>query len=187
MGLLDLAVTVAAWFVSLYLRFHSGWFPFAENAPPGMGYAYSTLAVTMLLTMLIFGWMGLYRPRRIQSLGSECWDIVRACALAWVLEVVISHFLHKPRVSILLQATFAAVWPAMLFAYRGSARLVLRASGARTQPSHRRDCGFRAPGAKATAHAPAAKVGRLRNCIFRGRPGSSGGISSASLSPRPDR
>ena len=128
MGVLDLAVTTAAWAVSFYLRFHSGMLPMKEAAPPGLAYVQDVLVLTLLSALLVFGWLGMYRPRRVQTFGAEFWDILRACVLVWGIEVVLSHFFHQPpppRVSLILQTVFLVVWPTMMVAYRGTARATL--------------------------------------------------------------
>ena len=129
MGVLDLAITAAAWILSFYLRFYSGLFPLQDTPPPGLGYVQNVLVITLLLTLLVFGWVGMYKPRRIQTFALELWDVLKACALVWGLEVVITHFLHRPptpRVSILLQTVFLLVWPMLMIGSRGAARAVLR-------------------------------------------------------------
>ena len=128
MGVGDLAVTAGAWMVSYYLRFHCGLLPVKDAVLPSLAYIDNVMVTTLLLTLLVFGWMGMYRPRRVQTFGAEFWDIIKACSLVWVLEVVITHFVHTPpppRVSLILQAVFLAVWPTMIVAYRGTVRATL--------------------------------------------------------------
>lgn len=128
MGVLDLAVTAGAWTASYYLRFRCGLLPVKDAVLPSLAYIHNVMVTTLLLTLLVFGWMGVYRPRRVQTFGAEFWDIIKACSLVWILEVVISHFVHTPpppRVSLILQAVFLVVWPTMIVAYRGTARAVL--------------------------------------------------------------
>ncbi len=125
MGVLDLAVTAAAWAAAYFLRFHTV-FAYTEGDPPGAAYLYHDLIVSLLGTLLVFSWMGMYRPRRVQTVASECWDLLKACAIVWAMDMIISHYLHQPRISILLQGLFAVCWPLMMIAYRGSARLALR-------------------------------------------------------------
>lgn len=126
MGALDVAVTAGAWVACFYLRFHSGYFEAVEPTPPRMDYILDLLVVTLLLTLLVFGRLGLYRTRRTDSPAREVLDVLRACAAVWIIEVVISHFLHSAPMSRKLQGLFLVVWPTMMIFYRGSARMILR-------------------------------------------------------------
>src|SRR5664280_1206455 len=118
MAVADLAVTGLVWLGCFYVRFDSGWLPYQEASAPGLEYASGTIIVSLLLTLLIFGYMGMYQPRRIQTLGAEFLDIVRACAIVWVSEVAITYFMHHPgRVSIKLQVMFLVAWPAAMILY----------------------------------------------------------------------
>lgn len=126
-GVLDLAVTAGAWVLSYYIRFHTNLLPPPSGpAPPLEVYLANSLLVTLLLTLLVFGWLGLYRARRVQPFGVEVWDLLRACGLVWALGVVAGHFLVQPRISIAMQGVFLLAWPTLMIAYRGSARAVLR-------------------------------------------------------------
>ncbi len=126
MGVLDLAVTAGAWLACYWIRFVSGWFPYEEAAPPGLAYFLGVVVISLLLTLIVFARLGMYMPRRMQSIGVELFDIVRACLIVWAIEVVISHFLRSAPMSRRLQALFLVLWPTMLVAYRGTARVVLR-------------------------------------------------------------
>ena len=131
MGALDLAVTAAALLACFLLRFHSGLLGFKEETPPDLGYILDMVVVTLLLTVIVFVRMGLYAPRRTSSIASEVWDILRTCAVVWVAEVVISHFLHSAPVSRKFQFLFLALWPTLLISYRLTVRLILRRLRAR--------------------------------------------------------
>jgi Undecaprenyl-phosphate glucose phosphotransferase len=127
MAVADLAVTALVWLGCFYMRFDSGWFQMQESSPPGLQYASGTIVVSLLLTLLIFGYLGMYQPRRIQPLAGEFLDVVRACVIVWVLEVATTYFMHHPgRVSIKLQVMFLIAWPSVMVLYRGTARLALR-------------------------------------------------------------
>jgi Undecaprenyl-phosphate glucose phosphotransferase len=126
MGFFDLAVTFAAWVLCYAVRFHTGWFVYKEPTPPPLWYIADVIVISLLLTLLVFARLRMYLPRRTQSLSREAVDIVRACLVAWAVLLVISYFLHSTFVSRELLGMFLVVWPAMLIAYRGTARLVLR-------------------------------------------------------------
>ncbi len=134
MGIIDLAVTAGAWIVSFHLRFHWGLLPVYHNPPQHLAYLDSTLVLTLLLALLVFSWLGMYRPRRMQTFGAELWDILRACALVWLVEVALSHFLYRPpapRISIGLQLVYLGVWPLLLVVWRGTLRGLLHWSRSR--------------------------------------------------------
>jgi len=126
MGLLDLAVTAAAWLVCFYVRFHTGWFAMAESEPPGLWYVRDPLIITLLLVLLLFPRMGLYRARRAGSFRTEAFDILRACLVVWLSAFVLSNLLRGWGVSRLLLLQFLAVWAVLLVTYRGAARAFLR-------------------------------------------------------------
>ncbi len=125
MGVLDLAVTCAAWLVCYFVRFHSGWMPYS-GPRPGLADVGDVIVITLLLVLLVFGRLGLYRPRRLMSPAVELFDVLRACLAVWIIEVVVGHFLHSAPMSRKMQGMFLVVWPLMLIAYRGTARLALR-------------------------------------------------------------
>ncbi|MGC9454810.1 MAG: undecaprenyl-phosphate glucose phosphotransferase [Phycisphaerae bacterium] len=127
MGVLDLVVTAGAWVVCYVVRFHSGWFAFKEPTPPPLSRLADVIVISLLLTILVFARLRMYVPRRTQSLRSEMLDIVRACVVAWAILLVISYFLHSTFISRKLLGMLLIVWPVMLIAYRGTARMVLRA------------------------------------------------------------
>jgi len=76
--------------------------------------------------VLAFGRFGMYQPRRMQSIALECFDIVRACVLVWIIEVALSYYLRSTFVSRKLQFMFLVAWPLALIFYRGTMRLMLR-------------------------------------------------------------
>lgn len=124
-GLLDLAVTVLAWLLTYWIRFPSGWMRY-HGPMPTLWSLVDVIVITLLLTLLVFGRMGIYRPRRLQPLWVEAFDLLKACALVWAAEVFVGHFLHSPRISVKMQLVLLVVWPTMLVAYRLTARAFLR-------------------------------------------------------------
>jgi len=126
MGILDLAVTAAAWPVCYYLRFKTGWFSLSGPYPE-LGELKYVIAVCLLLTMLIFGRLGMYAPRRRRTVGSEFLDIIRSCVLVWAVLLAIIYFLRgRQIISRKLLGMYLVAWPTMLIAHRGLARCVLR-------------------------------------------------------------
>lgn len=127
MSVLDLAVTASAWLVCYYVRFYGGLLGLRDGDIPPLVDIIDVLFITLLLTVLVFGRLGMYKPRRMQSIGLELFDIVRACLIVWAIEISLSLFLHSSIVSRKLQGLFLVVWPIMLMSYRATMRLVLRA------------------------------------------------------------
>lgn len=125
MGVLDLAVTGGIWVLCLTAYVQTGWF--APLVAPTLRTSAHAIVVTLLLTVLVFSRMGLYRPRRTHSRLAEALDLVRACAVVWLLVAVAGHLLPEPRTPLGLQLMFLGAWPAAMIAYRGSARSILRA------------------------------------------------------------
>lgn len=126
MTVLDLAVTASAWLISFYLRFHTNLFRHEAKVRDPAVYISQVTVVSLLLTLLVFSKMGMYRPRRIQSLAAEVWDIIKACAAVGLLEVAASYYLYEPRLSVLMQTQFLVLWPLLLIGYRLPLRLWLR-------------------------------------------------------------
>jgi Undecaprenyl-phosphate glucose phosphotransferase len=124
-GIADLAVTVAAWLVAWWVRFHSGWMSY-RGVAPSLGNLADVIVVTLLLTLLVFGRMGIYQPRRGQPMWLETLDLLKACAIVWAGEVFISHFLHSPRLSVKMQGLMLVTWAGMLVSYRLAVRSGLR-------------------------------------------------------------
>ena len=87
----------------------------------------SVLAVWVVLTPLVFGRFGLYRPRRTLGLASEWWVIVRACtvvlafvgAIGWV---AMGGAYLMPE----LFWRFAVVWVVSIILFRSGVRIGLR-------------------------------------------------------------
>jgi Undecaprenyl-phosphate glucose phosphotransferase len=125
-GLLDLVVTAGAWLLCFYVRFYSGWLAFIEPVPPKLTYIADVIVICLLLVMLVFSRMGLYRPRRITGFTFEFFDLLRACLVVWVVLLGISYFLRSSPISRQLMGMFPVVWLAVMTIYRGTARLVLR-------------------------------------------------------------
>lgn len=151
MGVADLLVTAAAWILCYFVRFHSGWFTVKDAVAPGLEAVGDVLAITLLLSLLIFSKAGLYQSRRLQPLGAEVLDVLRACAVIWLGAIVISNFLHSAPVSRKLMGLFMVVWPVMMVAYRSSARVMLR--------------GFRSRG-RNTRSVCIVGAGRLGQTVF---------------------
>ena len=119
--LVDLAITAGVWIVCFHIRFHSGWMA-VEGQTPQLELISDILIISLLLTAIVFDWMGLYRPRRTQGILREVFDVAKAAMLVWLAEVVVAHFLHSNPVSRKLQGMILIAWPTTLIVYR----LVLR-------------------------------------------------------------
>jgi putative colanic acid biosynthesis UDP-glucose lipid carrier transferase len=129
-GIADLVITVAAWVLAWWIRFHSGWVDYHGEIPSLVSIA-DVIVITLLLTLLVFGRMGIYQPRRGQPLWLETLDLLKACAIVWAGEVFMGHFLHYPRLSVKMQGLLLVIWPMMLITFRLGVRSVLRTLRAR--------------------------------------------------------
>ncbi len=125
-GLIDLMLTVGAWLLSYWIRFHSGWLAYRGVAPPVTDLC-ALMVITALLTVLVFTRAGLYTPRRMLTLMRESVDIFKASLVVWAASVFVGHFLYNPRISLFMQGLFLAIWLTTLLTYRLSLRSVLRA------------------------------------------------------------
>lgn len=122
----DLTITAGVWLGCFYLRFHTGWFS-VKGGIPAVEHITDILVISLLLTMILFDWMGLYRPRRTQGLAREAMDIAKAVLAVWLIEVVIAHFLHSSPISRKLQGMVLIAWPTAIISFRLAVRMTLRA------------------------------------------------------------
>ena len=129
-GVVDLAITALAWVLVWWIRFHSGWMDYHGPAPSLVNLA-DVIIITLLLTLLVFGRMGIYQPRRGQPLWLETLDLLKASAIVWAGMVFMGHFLHSPRLSVKMQGLLLVAWPPMLMVWRLGTRSVLRSARAK--------------------------------------------------------
>jgi len=126
MRVMDLMVTVLAWAVCYAVLYTAPGLAAPSGARPSFRAVADVAVISLLLELLLFGRMGMYQPRRLQSLAAEFWDIVKACGVVWGLVVISNHFIHTAPVSRRLLGMFLVVWSLLLTGSRGSARLLLR-------------------------------------------------------------
>ena len=101
----DLAVIGGAWLGAYLIRFHSGWVPVTKGSPDVEVYLWLTIPI-MACFGLVLPLFDLYRPRRISTIASELWLILRATTLATLIVVAFSFFLRQYEFSRLVFGLF---------------------------------------------------------------------------------
>ena len=123
--LVDAVATALAWALSYLLRFDAGVLAVTPGPlPVGVYLLIWILAVAVCL--VAYHTSGLYRPRRMGSMGAELWDILKATALAIAILVTLMFVLKVQDVSRAVVGLFAVVNPVLLFTSRASIRVILR-------------------------------------------------------------
>lgn len=123
--LVDALTTGAAWLIAYYLRFQVG--VLAVTPGPLQPGVYLLLWVAAIAVSLFsYHTCGLYRPRRIGTMGAELWDILKATALSIGILLTLMFTLRVQDLSRAVVGLFAAINPVLFFASRASIRLVLR-------------------------------------------------------------
>lgn len=89
----DIAIIVASWLLSYYLRFHTAFVPIDKGMPPLRIYILLVIPI-ILIWGFVFKSFGLYRPRRIASHLSELFDITKACAVS-ILVLIAVTFVYR--------------------------------------------------------------------------------------------
>jgi Undecaprenyl-phosphate glucose phosphotransferase len=124
LGMADLALISAAWFVAYMLRFNSG-LPTPLGVPPLIEYVYP-LAVILPLFLGLFRSHGLYEARRMDSTLGEAGAVLRATTTGILLMVAISFFARNYFYSRLAVGFFAVLAPLGVIGFRSTIRFGLR-------------------------------------------------------------
>lgn len=120
----DMLMVALSWVLACFFRFYLGnkiggdIFPFA-------GYEVFILPVA-LIWAFVFRNMGLYKPRRISSLGSEFSDVAKASTLSIIISVALSFFLTRYNFSRLFFINFWGIGIVALCLERAAFRAILR-------------------------------------------------------------
>ena len=124
--LLDGLTTTAA-FVSAYiLRFRFEWLAVTPG-PVDRDLYLSLLAPGVVVCLVTYRACGLYRPRRIGSMGPELWNILKATVLSLGILLALVFFLARPAaISRGVVLLFAALNPGLMFLSRATIRITLR-------------------------------------------------------------
>jgi Undecaprenyl-phosphate glucose phosphotransferase len=104
----DLLVVSAAWLISYWVRFKSGWIPIDKGVPEFAQYL-SMLLFIWLIWAFVFRRMGLYRPMRGVRRTRELWVLVNANALS-ILLLISMTYLFREKSSQFSRLVFVYFW-----------------------------------------------------------------------------
>ena len=90
----DLAVTVPAWVLAYHLRFDSGWFALAKDAP-GPELCYRNIPLVLLLSALAFRMTDQYVIHRFRRLREELFSVLKGTALMGLFVVAATFALQN--------------------------------------------------------------------------------------------
>jgi Undecaprenyl-phosphate glucose phosphotransferase len=123
---LDGVATAAAGLLAYLLRFSLGVLAVTPGVPdPGV--YLSLLGTAILAGLIAYRACGLYRPRRLGTVGGEFWDILKATVLMLgIIFAVVFFVLRVNQVSRGVMVLFAVLNPVLMFLSRASIRLALR-------------------------------------------------------------
>ena len=121
----DIAIIVASWLLSYYLRFHTAFVPIDKGIPPIRIYILLIIPI-ILIWGFVFKYFGLYRPRRIASHLSELFDITKACAVSILVLIAVTFVYRQYEFSRLVFLFFGAINVVALSIERWVFREVLR-------------------------------------------------------------
>lgn len=127
--LADACAVALAWVGSYWLRFHSGFLPIdpGKGVPDFYAEFVAILPVVVLAHLLAFYRVGLYRPRRGDSLRHELRDVFKAFIVAVIAVIVIDYASPRTyKISRLFVFTYGVCGTSAFGAFRLSLRLVLR-------------------------------------------------------------
>ena len=91
----DLTLTVAAWLLSHFLRFESGWFEI-DKTPPTFEMCRNNIPLVLLVSLLDYHLTGQYMIHRFRRLREEFVSVVLGAALMGLFVVAATFGLHGP-------------------------------------------------------------------------------------------
>jgi Undecaprenyl-phosphate glucose phosphotransferase len=91
----DLALTAAAWLLSHYLRFESGWFD-VDKPPPTFEQCWKNIPLILLVSLLAYHLTGQYMIHRFRRLREEFVSVFLGAALMGLFLVAATFGLHNP-------------------------------------------------------------------------------------------
>lgn len=122
----DGMATAAAGLLAYTLRFSCGVLAVTPGIPDPNVYL-SLLGTAILAGLIAYRACGLYRARRLGSVGGEFWDILKATVLILGIMIAVVFFvLRVEQVSRGVMVIFAVLNPGVMFLSRASIRLALR-------------------------------------------------------------
>ena len=91
----DLILTVAAWLLSHYLRFESGWFQ-VYKTPPTFDLCWKNIPLVLMLSLLAYHFTGQYMIHRFRRLREEFVSVFMGTALMGLFVVAATFGFHNP-------------------------------------------------------------------------------------------
>ncbi|MBI3823489.1 MAG: undecaprenyl-phosphate glucose phosphotransferase [Planctomycetes bacterium] len=91
----DLVLTVAAWLLSHWLRFESGWFE-VDKTPPTFDLCWKNIPLIMLLSLLAYHFTSQYQINRFRRLREEFVSVFLGTVLMGLFVVAATFGLHNP-------------------------------------------------------------------------------------------
>lgn len=123
----DAAAVVCAWLLSYWLRFEYLPVDPSKGTPALSDNFLQMLPFVVLAHLFIFMRIGLYEPRRVNSVVAELHDVAKAFIVAVVAVIVIDYFLPASnKTSRKFIATYAVIGTTFFGLFRVSVRLFLR-------------------------------------------------------------
>jgi len=92
--MLDMVVIFGCWILAYVLRLHVKLIPPFSNMPPFREHLHLSLFIIPSY-MLVFKWIGLYKPARIRQIKKELSNIFRASSLSLLLVIFAIYFFNK--------------------------------------------------------------------------------------------
>jgi exopolysaccharide biosynthesis polyprenyl glycosylphosphotransferase len=123
----DACAVVCAWLLSYWLRFEYLHVDPVKGTPTLSDNYLPMLPFVVLAHLIIFVRIGLYEPRRVNSVVAELSDVTKAFIVAIVAVIVIDYFLPATnKTSRRFIATYAVIGTMFFGLFRLSVRLLLR-------------------------------------------------------------
>ena len=123
----DVAAAACAWVAAYGLRVAIGEAGLAHPELPAFADFIPAMAFSLVLTAALFGWFGLYEPKRMTSLATELADLAKAIVILWGLTWLFANFLRHVTVSRVMMLSVLAAWLAIGGLERMTVRAGLRA------------------------------------------------------------
>lgn len=122
----DLVVTALAWLAAYYLRFLGGQMGLTPHHLPPFADFLAPMALSLVLCLLVFSRLRIYRPVHAKSLPAELADVWRAVFIAWGLAYVIASLMREVQFSRLMMIAVLTSWLILGSLNRLLMRAVLR-------------------------------------------------------------
>lgn len=94
----DLGFISLAWFLAYLLRFESGFIDVTKEIPSWSQHL-PLLVIILLVCGVVFNITGLYRTKRLSSLSTEIFDLIRAMTVSVLIFVFLTYFFKEYRYS----------------------------------------------------------------------------------------